>query len=342
MSVDDQAIPQIGAAAAPDLALHKKAWWKGVLKFIRRKPLGAIGFAIVIVLFFLTLGTPKAEFGVPLLPNRPLGFELGQPWFQRYEPELNFRDSDNRVRSFETPTADHYFGLDRSGRDQWSRVVNGARRSMFVGLWALAIATVVGASIGVISGYFRGLLDTFVQRIMDALQSFPPLIALILIISVNPKLPFYPEGDDSKLVVVALSLGIVGIPSVQRIVRGVVLSTREQQYVDAARVIGASDVRTMAYYILPNIMASIIVLFSTGLGVAILAESALGFIAPDKLPTGANAGQSWGIMLNEAQPVIVDHPWPGISSAGAIALAVLGFNLAGDALRDVLDPRLRL
>jgi peptide/nickel transport system permease protein len=98
----------------------------------------------------------------------------------------------------------------------------------------------------------------------------------------------------------------------------------------------------MAYYILPNIMASIIILFSTGVGVAILAESALGFIAPDKLPAGREAGQSWGIMLNDAQPVIVDHPWPGFTSAGAIALAVLGFNLAGDALRDVLDPRLRL
>ena len=103
-------------------------------------------------------------------------------------------------------------------------------------------------------------------------------------------------------------LGFVGIPSVQRIVRAVVLATREQQYVEAARTIGASDLRTMRYYILPNIMASIIIVFSTGLGVAILAESTLGFIAPDKLPVGP----SWGVMLNEAQPVIVDHPLPGL------------------------------
>jgi peptide/nickel transport system permease protein len=332
MSFEEQAIPQAATPAAPELALPKKTWWKGVLKFIRRKPLGAVGFAIVIFLGILTLGTPKAEFGTPDLPNRPLGFELDQPWFQRYEPELNFRDENSRVRSYETPTADHWFGLDKSGRDQWSRLVNGARRSLFVGLWALALATVVGASIGVISGYFGRWVDTVVQRLMDALQSFPPLIALILIISVNPL------TENASLLVIAVSLGLVGIPSVQRIVRGVVLSTREQQYVEAARVVGASDMRTMAYYILPNIMASIIVLFSTGLGVAILAESALGFIAPDKLPPGP----SWGTMLNEAQPVIVDHPWPGLSSAGAIALAVLGFNLAGDALRDVLDPRLRL
>jgi ABC-type dipeptide/oligopeptide/nickel transport system permease subunit len=140
------------------------------------------------------------------------------------------------------------------------------------------------------------------------------------------------------LFVIAFALGIVGIPSVQRIVRSVVLATREQQYVEAARTIGATDLRTMRYYILPNIMASIIIVFSTGIGVAILAESALGFIAPDKLPEGP----SWGRMLNEAYPVIVDHPGPGMAAAGAIALAVLGFNLAGDALRDVLDPRLRL
>jgi ABC-type dipeptide/oligopeptide/nickel transport system permease subunit len=171
---------------------------------------------------------------------------------------------------------------------------------------------------------------------MDALQSFPPLIALILIVSINPL------TSTPNLFVIAISLGLIGIPSVQRIVRGVVLATREQQYVEAARTIGASDLRAMRYYILPNIMASIIIVFSTGLGVAILAESTLGFIAPDKLPPESTAGPSWGIMLNEGRPVIVDHSLPVLSSAGAIAFAVLGFNLAGDALRDVLDPRLRL
>jgi peptide/nickel transport system permease protein len=136
----------------------------------------------------------------------------------------------------------------------------------------------------------------------------------------------------------ACALGLVGIPSVQRITRGVVLSTREQQYVESARVIGASDLRIMWGYILPNIFASIIVVFSTGIGVVILAEAALSFIAPEKLPQGI----SWGFMLSESYASIGDAPWPGIFSAAAISLAVLGFNLAGDALRDVLDPRLRL
>ena len=330
MSSQDQAIPQV---AAPELGLPKQAaWWKGVLKFCRRKPLGAIGMGIVIVLGILTLGTPTGEVGVPELPDSPLGFELGPPWFQRYDPEANFFEPNGQTREYEDPTSNHWLGTDRAGRDVWSRTVNGARRSLFVGFWALGIATLIGTAIGVVSGYFGRWADTGVQRIMDALQSFPPLIALILIISVNPL------TDGSNLMVVAIALGLVGIPTVQRIVRGVVLSTREQQYVEAARVIGASDIRTMAYYILPNITASIIVVFSTGLGVVILAESALGFIAPDKLPVGP----SWGTALNEAQPVIADYPWPGMSAAGAIALAVLGFNLAGDALRDVLDPRLRL
>jgi peptide/nickel transport system permease protein len=169
---------------------------------------------------------------------------------------------------------------------------------------------------------------------MDALQSFPPLIALILIITINP----LGSGEQASLLMAACALGLVGIPSVQRITRGVVLTTREQQYVEAARVIGASDTRIMWGYILPNIFASIIVVFSTGIGVVILAEAALSFIVPDKLPQGV----SWGFMLSESYSSLGDAPWPGVWSAAAISLAVLGFNLAGDALRDVLDPRLRL
>ena len=277
MAFEEQAIPQV-ATAAPDAAPARRShWYKGILKFIRRKPLGAIGFAIVAVLILMTLGTPKAEFGSPALPNRPLGFELGSPWLQRYSPDETFRQG-GRAKVFEGASSEHWLGTDKAGRDVWARVVNGARRSLFVGLWALILAVTVGASIGVVSGYFGRWLDTIIQRVMDALQSFPPLIALILIVSINPL------TASPNLLVIAFSLGLVGIPSVQRIVRGVVLATREQQYVEAARTIGASDIRTMRYYILPNIMASIIIVFSTGLGVAILAESTLGFIAPDKVP----------------------------------------------------------
>ena len=328
----ESAIP-VAAPAAPELASARRpSILRSVTKFIRKKPLGAIGFAIVGFMLLLTIGFPKAEFGWPQLPNRPLGFELDSPILQRYNPERVFYNERDRAQIFEDPSSQHWLGTDKSGRDVWSRIVNGARQSMFVAVWALIIAVLFGASIGVVSGYFGKWLDTVVQRLMDALQSFPPLIALILIVSINPL------TNGPNLLMISMALGFVGIPSVQRIVRSVVLATREQQYVEAARTIGATDLRTMRYYILPNIMASIIIVFSTGIGVVILAESTLGFIAPDKLPTG---GQSWGIMLSDSYPVIVDHPGPGLAAAGAIAFAVLGFNLAGDALRDVLDPRLR-
>ncbi len=331
----EQAAPSI-AAPATEQPLRKRAnALQNVLKFVRRKPLGAVGFAMIIFLFAMTIGTPKAEFGVPELPHRPLGFQLGKPYMARYDQEQQFKSvTTGRLAVLADPSWNNWLGTDDTGRDNWSRIVWGARRSLFLAVWALAIATAAGTFIGVVTGYFRGWLDTVSQRLMDALQSFPPLLTLILILTIAP------FTSSPSLVVAAFALGFVGIPQVQRIVRGVVLSTREQQYVEAARVIGATDSRTMWYYILPNIMASIIVIFSTGLGVVILAEAAIAFLVPNVLPS---EGASWGLMLDQADNKgIADHPWPAIASAGAIAISVLGFNLAGDALRDVLDPRLRL
>ncbi len=331
-----QAIPATEAAlAAPRGA---RGLLRGAWKFTRKKPLGAFGFLLIFFLFAMTLGTPKAEFGVPALPDRPFGFELGAPWMQRYGAEDLFTTQSGFVAAYESPSAEHWLGTDQSGRDTWSRIVNGARRSLFVGIWALLVATLIGAGIGIASGFWGGWLDLISQRFMDALQSFPALVALILIITINPTIPYInDEGDQATLLMAALALGLVGIPGVQRITRGVVLSVREQQYVEAARVIGATDARIMWGYILPNIFSSIIVVFSTGVGVVILAEAALTFIVPDKLPPGV----SWGFMLNDSYASLGDAPWPGIFSAGAISFAVLGLNLAGDALRDVLDPRLR-
>ena len=209
-------------------------------------------------------------------------------------------------------------------------MVIAARRSLFVGLWALMFATVIGTAVGVVSAYFRGWFDTIVQRIMDAFQAFPALLILILLVSLRPP----------SLTILAFGLGFVGVTSVQRIVRGVVLSTREQPFVEAARVIGATDLRTMVFHILPNIMAPIIVVFSIGLGAVILAEAALAFIAPQRVPQDP----SWGIMLQQTRAYLPPEAegYHTLAAGGAIVLAVLGFNLAGDALRDVLDPRLRV
>lgn len=302
-----------------------------IWKFIRRKPLGAFGMLLVLVMIAMTLGTPKAEFGWPQLPSRPLGFELGKPWLARYEAETIFRDAETgRIAQYSSPSADHWLGTDRGGRDTYSRMVYGARRSLFIGLWALTFATVVGTTIGIVSAYFRGWFDTLLQRLMDSFQAFPALLILIMIISL-----FEPD-----LTIMAAALGFVGITSVQRIVRGVVLSTREQPYVEAARVLGATDLRAMVFHILPNIMAPVIVVFSIGLGAVILAEAALAFIVPERVP----ADPSWGIMLNVTRQFLPPDPegYHTLAAGGAIVAAVLGFNLAGDALRDVLDPRLRV
>jgi ABC-type dipeptide/oligopeptide/nickel transport system permease subunit len=335
--LEEQAAPAPAPLAAPEAEVvtrRRSSPLRGILKFARRKPLGAVGFAMVFLLAAMTFGTPKAEFGTPSLPDRPFGFELGPSWMARYDDEDKFYDLDGGLKQYASPSSDHWFGTDKGGRDMYARIVVGARRSLFVGIWALVVATILGTAVGVVSGYFGRWVDTIVQRFMDALQSFPPLIALILIVSINP----LTSGDKSSLLMTAVILGLVGIPSVQRITRGVVLSTREQQYVEAGRVIGATDLRIMMLYIIPNIMASIIVIFSTGIGVVILAEAALSFIVPEKVPTGT----SWGLMLSAANNELGTNPYPGLFSAGAIAVAVLAFNLAGDALRDVLDPRLRL
>ncbi len=333
MQAGEQQQVQPGVLAPPsEWALPKRPSIAGnIWKFIRRKPLGAFGVLLVLVMLAMTLGTPKAEFGSPALPSRPLGFELGRPWLARYDAETIFREADSgRIAQFFKPSGDHWLGTDRGGRDTYSRMVFGARRSLFIGLWALAFATVVGTVVGVVSAYFRGWSDTLIQRLMDSFQAFPALLILIMLISLfNP-----------SLTVLALGLGFVGVTSVQRIVRGVVLSTREQPYIEAARVVGATDLRTMVVHILPNIMAPIIVVFSIGLGAVILAEAAIAFIAPQRVPQDP----SWGIMLNVTRSFLPPEAegYHTLAAGGAIVAAVLGFNLAGDALRDVLDPRLRV
>ncbi len=332
MQAGEEQVKPAGLATPTDWVMPKRpSLVSGIWKFIRRKPLGAFGMLLVIVMLAMTLGTPKAEFGAPQLPTRPLGFELGEPWLARYGAETIFRDAESgRIARFFKPSSDHWLGTDRGGRDTYSRMVFAARRSLFIGMWALTFATVVGTTVGVISAYFRGWLDTVTQRVMDGFQAFPALLLLILVIA----------AFEPNLTIMALALGFVGITSVQRIVRGVVFSTREQPYVEAARVLGATDTRTMVFHILPNILAPIIVVFSIGIGAVILAEAALAFIVPESVPRDP----SWGIMLSNTREFLPPNPegWHTLAAGGAIVFSVLGFNLAGDALRDVLDPRLRV
>ncbi|MEX2238184.1 MAG: ABC transporter permease [Dehalococcoidia bacterium] len=290
-----------------------------IWKFVRRKPLGAAGLIVVLILTVIGAFAPA---------------------MQRYDPEttLVIENPNYDPNSFETeafspvipnlkgdPSTTNWLGTDVGGRDTWARLVWGARRSMGVGVGALVIATVVGTMLGVISAYFGGLLDTTLQRLLDAIQAFPPLLLLILIASTRPP----------SITNLILALGFIGITQVSRIVRGTVLVTRELPYVEAAKVIGANDLRTMIVHILPNVTAPIIVIFTIGLATVIVAEASLSFLAV------APPGASWGEMLSNGRGVITQTPYIALFSGAAISLAVLGFNLAGDALRDVLDPRLR-
>ncbi len=296
--------------------------WRLAVRMGLRKPLGAFSAFIVVILFGAALfaGWP------PLVDMKD-----AEPFLARYEAEESFFFYDEaRFMEIglqkEAPSADHWMGTDDQARDTWSRIVWGSRRSLRVGLGALAIGTIFGVLIAFISAYSRGLPDLIIQRIMDAFQAFPPILFLILMVTIT-------EPTENWL---TFALAIISIPSVSRIVRSVIITTREMPYIEAARAIGAGAPRIMVRHILPNVTAPIIIIFSIGVGVVILAEASLSFLGLGP------PGVSWGEMLNQGRLFVLTSPWQALFSGMAITLAVLAFNLAGDALRDILDPRLRV
>jgi peptide/nickel transport system permease protein len=219
-------------------------------------------------------------------------------------------------------------GTDNLGRDVFSRVVYGARISVTVGFGAVLISSLLAAAIGITSGYFGGRYDMLVQRVVDAWQSFPYLVVILSIMAVL----------GPGLLNTILALGFLGAVGASRVIRGATISVVQNTYVEAARAVGAGHLRIMARYILPNVAATIIVLATIGLGAFILAESALSFLGfgvPPPYP-------SWGGMLSgSGRSFFYTAPWMAVWPGAAISLAVFGFNMLGDALRDVLDPRLR-
>jgi peptide/nickel transport system permease protein len=305
-------------AAAEELVLPRRPGWLFLVgRFVRRKPLGAFGLAVVLLM---------------------AAAAAGAPWLCRYDAEETFRVANpnylpgsmepaKRLDNCSGPSWRHWFGTDKFGRDNYARVVWGARRSLGVGLGALLFAIIFGTTIGIVSAYFRGWFDMLVQRIMDSIQAFPAMFILLLLVSLT----------ERSLITLTLGLGFVVITGTQRIVRSAVLSAREDPHVEAARAIGCSPFRLMAVHILPNVAAPIIVIFSIGIASVILAEAALAFLglAPIEPP-------SWGMMLDEGRGYMTSQPSTMLAGGGAITLTVMGFNLAGDALRDILDPRIGL
>jgi len=237
----------------------------------------------------------------------------------------NPRRMDVSVR-LARPSAAHWFGTDDVGRDVFSRVVHGARLSLLVGAAVVTLSFVVGVSCGLVAGYYRAL-DNGVMRVMDGLMAFP---AIILAIALMAAL-----GPSVTNVIVAI--GIVYSPRVARVVRGSVLVIRETPYVEAARALGASDLTLLGRHVLPNCLSPVIVQGSFVFAAAVLIEAALSFLGvgvPPYVP-------SWGNILAEGRLYIQQAPWLILYPGAAIMLTILGLNLVGDGLRDLLDPKIR-
>ena len=219
-------------------------------------------------------------------------------------------------------------GADNLSRDMWSRIVYGARVSVTVGFATIALAIVVATAIGVSSAYFGGPWDLAVQRVVDAWLSFPYLVIILSVMAVLGPGPL-------NLIV---SIAIIATATNSRVIRGATLTVMQSQFVEAARAMGCGHMRIIVRHLLPNVLATIIILATIGLGAVILAESALSFLGfgvPPPYP-------SWGAMLSgSGRTYMLRAPWMAIWPGVAISLAVFGFNMLGDALRDVLDPRLR-
>lgn len=233
----------------------------------------------------------------------------------------------NLRESLQQPSPAHLLGTDALGRDTLSRVIYGSRTSLAVGLVSTLIGAVVGMALGLLAGYYGGILNTLIMRFVDALMAVP---SLMLALAIGAAL-------GGGLTNVMISLGISIVPTYARLMRGQVLTVKQQDYIAAGEVIGGSDLRIMLWHILPNCLSPLIVLITLNLGAAILAEAGLSFLGLGINPPGA----AWGAMVNDGYRYLMSNPVLSFAPGLCVMLVVLAFNLVGDGLRDALDPRLR-
>ena len=273
-----------------------------IYRLCRDKPLGTIG-GLVCVIFVLT--------GIFANYIAPFGFN-----------EMNPQDR------LQGPSLAYPFGTDQIGRDVFSRIIYGARTSMIIGFSVAFFSIFISLFLGVLSGYFQGKLDMALQRLVDAWMSFPDLVVVIVAVSVLG------PGKIQIILILSLLYGIAG----SRIIRGAVMGVRESDYVKAAQSIGVSTLMIMIRHVIPNILAPVSVLFTTRLAATILVEAALSFLGLGVPPPEP----SWGSMLSfEGRSYMFQAPWLAIIPGLVITIVVYNINMFGDAIRDLLDPRLR-
>jgi peptide/nickel transport system permease protein len=325
------AIGQIDSV--PALAREEAGGIAGIARtlgrFCRRKPLGALGGLIVVLTLFCAFFVDLQIVGSsePLLAPR------------------QFDDQDLQHRN-EGPSPSNLLGTDNFGRDIFSRILYGARTAMIVGFSTVLISALISLLFGTISGYFGGWTDTILQRLVDVVLAIPVIITVVFVLSAyGANVPGWFNdlgGNDAenywRAAVITATIGVLFAVTSIRVVRGAAISTSTNQYVDAARTIGASDARIVVRHVMPNVLPVVIVLATVQLGGALLASAAVNFLGLGILEPFPD----WGTMLAisgsqqfYAEPL--QAVWPGL----AIAIVVYGFNMLGDALRDVLDPRLR-
>ena len=300
MSDQNVESPSVAVTVVPPSLLSRM--WRLISNFSRRSPIAAVWGVIAISILIMSVAAPV------IAPHDPL--------------KSNFKAMQK------APNAQNYFGTDQIGRDTLSRTIHGSWTSLVVAVAAVLIGTTGGALWGLASGFLGGRFDIISQRIIEFLQAFPDLILAMAIAMAL--------GSGTTTVIIAIA--ITRIPFGGRVIRSVVLSLKEMAYVEAARSLGASNLRIMALHILPQCIAPFLILATTHLGVAIIIEASLGFLGvgiPPPTPT-------WGNMLADALNAGLVPPWWLVLFPGmAITITVLAFNLFGDGIRDVLDPRLR-
>ena len=282
---------------------HRSYWLLDLfIQLVKTKPLGAFGGLLVLLL---------------------VSTAVLAPFLAAYGPN-DIIDRDRLV----SPGRTHYFGTDPLARDVFSRIVYGARVSLIVGFGAVSLTLLISTTIGLVSGYFGGKIDVILQRIVDGFMAFPYLIVMLTLMAML----------GPGLLNIIIAFGIASFAGSSRVIRSAVLSIKSSDYILAARAVGAKQITVILFHILPNVTAPIIVMATLGLGNVILAEAALSFLGFGVPPPAP----SWGRMLSsDGLPYMLQAPWLAIFPGLAISIAVFGFNMLGDALRDLLDPRMQ-